>query len=215
MRKLILKMSISIDGFVGGPNSQIDWIFKSMNENVEAWVVESLWQAGVHIMGSRTYYDMISYWPTSTEPIAAPMNAIPKVVFSKKGDVDVTSGLHTTPGLQDAMKQRPVKPPAAENLGNWADTRVAAGDLKEEILKLKNESGKDILAHGGAGFAKSLVGSGLVDEYQLLVHPVALGTGLPLFAALRTPLDLRLIRVTTFPDSGVLGKIYTPPGNDL
>lgn len=208
-------MSISIDGFVGGPNGQIDWIFKNMDENVEAWVLESLWQAGVHIMGSRTYYDMVSYWPASTEPIAAPMNAIPKVVFSKNGDMDVTRGLHTTRSLQDAMKQRPVKAPAAENLGNWADTRVAAGDLKEEILKLKNESGKDIFAHGGAGFAKSLIESGLVDEYQLLVHPVALGTGLPLFAGLQSPLNLRLTRATTFPNSGVLGKIYTPLGNDL
>ena len=202
-------MSISLDGFVGGPNGEIDWLFKSIDENVEAWLVETLWQAGLHIMGSRTYHDMVSYWPVSMEPIAGPMNAIPKVVFSRKGDVKVTGGGGTTTALKDAMKDRPVEKGGSRSLGNWADTRVASGNLQEEVLRLKQEPGKDIYAHGGAGFAQSLVGQGLVDEYQLLVHPVALGKGLPLFAGLQTSLGLQLVRTTLF-KSGVMGKIYRP-----
>jgi len=202
-------MSISLDGFVAGPNGELDWIFRSMDENVEAWQLENIWQAGVHIMGSRTYYDMVSYWPMSTEPIAAPMNAIPKVVFSRKGDVNVTGGAATTTALKDAMKQRPIQEGGSQGLGNWADTRIASGNLREEVLRLKQEPGKDIFAHGGAGFARSLIGQGLVDEYRLLVHPVALGMGLPLFAALERSLDLQLVRTTLF-KNGAVGKTYHP-----
>ncbi len=78
MRQLILKMSVSVDGFVGGPNGEIDWIFKSYDAGATAWEVDALWQAGVHIMGSRTFQDMAAYWPTSTEPYAAPMNENPE-----------------------------------------------------------------------------------------------------------------------------------------
>ena len=102
MRKLILKMSISADGFVGGPNGEIDWIFRSVDESVSKWTVDTLWQAGLHIMGSRTFHDMASYWPTSDEPFAAPMNEIPKVVFTRKGFIEQTSDELTTNALKDA-----------------------------------------------------------------------------------------------------------------
>lgn len=202
-------MSVSLDGFVGGPNGELDWLFKSMDENVEAWQLETLSQAGVHIMGSRTYYDMVSYWPTSKEPIATPMNTIPKVVFTQKGNVNLTGGGEPTPGLKDALKDRPVEKVTAKDLGNWANTRVAGGELAEEVLQLKQEPGKDIFAHGGAGFAQSLIKEGLVDEYRLLVHPVALGKGLPLFGTLPKPLNLALLRTTVF-KSGAVAKIYQP-----
>src|SRR5882762_6043023 len=95
-RKLILKMSVSVDGFVGGPNGEIDWIFKSMDDKAAAWTLDKIWQAGVHIMGSRTFYDMAAYWPYSTEPFAAPMNEIPKMVFSKKAVIEPLSDALTT-----------------------------------------------------------------------------------------------------------------------
>src|SRR5260370_10213031 len=85
MRKLILKMSMSIDGFVGTSSGGIDWIFKSQDEGATAWTVESLWLAGAHLMGRRTFRDMAAWWPTSTEPYAAAMNEIPKVGFSRTG----------------------------------------------------------------------------------------------------------------------------------
>src|SRR5690349_11849949 len=77
MRELILKMHISVDGFVGGPNGEVDWVFKGLNADATEWVVRGLWQAGVHIMGRRTFFDMAAYWPYSTEPYAPPMNAVP------------------------------------------------------------------------------------------------------------------------------------------
>jgi len=89
MRKLILKMSMSVDGFVGGSKSEVDWIFSSMDEGAVDWTMKAIWQAGVHIMGSRTFHDMASYWPFSNEVYAAPMNEIPKVVFSKNPSGDV------------------------------------------------------------------------------------------------------------------------------
>jgi dihydrofolate reductase len=211
MRKLILKMSVSIDGFVGGPNGEIDWILKTIDESVTVWTLDSLWAAGVHIMGSRTFYDMASYWPYSTEPFAAPMNQIPKVVFSKKGLVEsFTEDFTTTafknasdsPGV-DEMKQLS---PGAES---WTEPTVAIGDLIEEITLLKQQPGKDILAHGGAGFARSLVKTGLIDEYRLLTHPVILGKGLPLFSDLLKPVDVKLISTSLF-NSGAVAHVYRP-----
>lgn len=204
MRQLILKMSVSVDGFVGGPNGEIDWIFKSYDAGATAWTVETLWQAGVHIMGSRTFQDMAAYWPTSTEPYAAPMNAIPKIVFSRSGQLQAA----TTQALADAKRQR-TEETAASGPSSWTTPGVASGDFASEIARLKQQPGRPILAHGGAGFARSLVRHGLVDEFRLLVHPVALGRGLSLFADLDRPLDLRLVSATAF-DGGAVAHVYWP-----
>jgi dihydrofolate reductase len=213
MRKLILKMSISADGFVGGPNGEIDWIFRSMDESVASWTVDMLWQAGVHIMGSRTFHDMASYWPTSDEPFAAPMNEIPKVVFTRKGFIEPTSDELTTNALKDARMYSEGLFNVSDSLSlhahTWTNALVATGDLAEEITRLKQQEGKSILAHGGAGFAQSLVRLGVVDEYRLLVHPVILGKGLSLFASATTPFDLKLESSITF-KTGVIANIYIP-----
>jgi dihydrofolate reductase len=176
-------MSVSIDGFVGGPKGELDWIFETYDEDATAWTIATLWDTGVHIMGSHTFHDMAAYWPSSTEPFAAPMNEIPKVVFSRRS---VTTSPKT---------------------GSWENARVASGDLAEEIARLKREPGKFILAHGGAGFAQSLVQLGLVDEFRLLIHPVALGTGLPLFSKAPKPISLKLLSSTRFP-SGSIANVY-------
>jgi dihydrofolate reductase len=190
VRNLILKMSVSVDGFVGGPNGELDWIFKSLDKDATAWTMENVWRAGVHIMGSRTFRDMAAHWPFSTEVFAAPMNEIPKVVFS--------TGKFVNP----AGTSTPAE-------ASWAGARVARGDLAGEIGRLKQEPGKEIMAHGGAGFARSLVRLGLVDEYRLLIHPVALGSGLGLFSSLAKPIDLKLISTSAFP-GGAIAKIYRP-----
>jgi dihydrofolate reductase len=211
MRKLVLKMSVSVDGFVGGPNGEIDWLFRSMDEGSTAWTVDSIGQAGVHVMGSRTFRDMAAYWPSSTEPFARPMNEIPKVVFARHGLGDGKSG-PTTQALSDARAQATGNAaqatPAVES---WRAPRVATGDLAEEVARLKQEPGKEILAHGGARFAQSLVKGGLVDEYRLLIHPVVLGRGLPLFAELTAPVDLTLIESHRF-GRGVIANIYRSRG---
>lgn len=176
MRKVILKMSVSLDGYVGTSGGDVSWIFPSIDAEVTAWIVDLLWQAGTHIMGRVTYHDMAAYWPSSAEPYAPPMNEIPKVVFSKT--------------LKDA---------------DWQRTQVANGDLEEEIARLKQQPGKDVLAHGGASFAQSLSRFGLIDEYRLIIHPVVLGSGLRLFT---DPLGLKLISSKTF-NSGAVALTYS------
>jgi dihydrofolate reductase len=207
MRKLILRQNMSVDGFVGGPNGEIDWIFKSLDDSASAWAVKTLWQAGVHIMGSRTFRDMAAYWPNSSDPIAAPMNEIPKIVFTRKG-LDQAA---TTRALKDAPRL-PVEDTVAATpsiLESWANPGIARGELASEIARLKQEPGKPILAHGGASFARSLVRERLADEYWLLVYPVALGRGLSPFSDLEKPLDLKLVSKTAF-DGGVVEHVYRP-----
>lgn len=205
MRKLILRMNISADGFVGGPNGEIDWIFKSFDDSASSWTVATLWQAGVHIMGSRTFRDMAAYWPSSTDPVAAPMNEIPKVVFAREG-LDQAA---TTRALADATRLRPLASVASRpcSMTSWTNPGIARGELGAEVARLKQRAGKPILAHGGARFARSLVRERLVDEYWLLVHPVALGRGLPLFSDLEKPFDLKLVNATAF-DGGAVAHIY-------
>jgi dihydrofolate reductase len=213
MRKLILKMSMSVDGFVAGTKSDVDWIFATMDEGAVDWTMKSVWQAGVHIMGSRTFHDMASYWPFSSEVYAAPMNEIPKVVFSKNPSVISLAGRSTTQAVRDASRASGTRANASggdsEKEQSWLNARVMSGDLASDIAQLKSEPGKDIMAHGGAGFARSLVRLGLVDEYQLLVHPVARGQGLPLFSELPKPIALKLVSATTFP-AGAAAHVYHP-----
>ncbi len=109
-------------------------------------------EAGMHAMGRVTYDEMAAHWPASADDYAAPMNELPKVVFSKT--------------LESA---------------DWNDSRVARGDLSEEISALRREPGGDIIAWGGATFVQALSRQGLVDEYRVVINPVALGNGLPLF----------------------------------
>lgn len=176
-RKLVLKMSVSLDGFVGSNDGDVEWIFPSVDEELQEWMVDLLGQAGAHLMGRITYVDMAAHWPGSDEPYAAPMNDIPKIVFSRT--------------LSDAA---------------WPTTTVLSGDLSAEIGRLKAEDGDDLLAHGGAGFARALIGRGLVDEYRLVIHPVALGSGLPLFTA---PTELTLVSSEPFP-GGAMAVTYAP-----
>jgi dihydrofolate reductase len=156
---------------------------------------------------------MVGYWPTSTAPLAAPMNEFPKVVFTRRRFLDLAAG-HTTTALRDSyhvLEAAGGKPAvlAFPNAASWAETQIANGDLATEIGRLEQQPGKDIVAHGGAGFAQSLAELGLIDEYRLLVHPVALGVGLPLFANLPKPVDLKLVSTSIF-GSGVTAHVDRP-----
>lgn len=198
-------MSMTLDGYVGGPSGEVDWIMRTLDSQATAWVEQTLWGAGAHLMGSRTYADMLGYWPTSTEPLAAPMNAISKIVFSRSGNLEH----EPTIALRNAIDAQqsaglPVIPPG----GGWDDTRVLGADLAADISALKAEPGKDLLAHGGASFARSLVSLGCIDEYRLLVHPVVMGSGHALFQD-ASPFDLALTEATSFA-SGIQGLVYRP-----
>jgi dihydrofolate reductase len=200
-------MSISIDGFVGEPDGGIKWVFGS-DQEAKAWTVETVWNASLHIMGSHTFHDMAAYWPTSTEVFAPPMNQIPKAVFSRQGPAILRS-VNTTAALNDARANAGTGQSAEPQpgAGSWAEAYVASGDLAEEIAKLKAQEGKPIIAHGGASFARSLVAQGLVDQFALMVHPVALGKGLPVFSALAAPTSLKLMSSKAFP-GGAVAQIY-------
>lgn len=127
MRKLVLKMSVSVDGYVGASDGDVGWVFRSIDAEVTKWIVDELRNAGTHIMGRVLYEEMAAYCPTSTEPYAAPMNEIPKVVFSK------------------TLKR-----------ADWQVSEVASGDLQEEVSRLKQAPGGYILAHSGSRFAQSI-----------------------------------------------------------
>lgn len=180
MRKVALQMGVTLDGYVAGPGGYGDWGLQEEDPDVGAWKMPYVREAGAHIMGRVTYQEMAAYWPTSTGEYAAPMNAGSKVVFSKSL-------------------------PTAE----WAGTRIARGDLAAEIAALKNEPGGEIIAHGGAAFVQALSRLGLIDEYRLIIHPVAIGNGLPLFKDLPQPLRVDLVEDRTFPD-GTAIHVYRP-----
>ena len=210
MRELILGMSVSLDGFVSGPEGEAKWIFSGDQEAI-AWKVENAWNSSLHIMGGRTLHSKAAFWPTATGVFSPPMNQIPKAVFSKQGPavlkaVAATLNELRDPRVQAGDKQTGPLQPGAES---WAEAYVASGDLADEITKLKGMEGKPIFAHGGAAFARSLIAQNLVDEYVLLVYPIALGKGLSIFSDLPAPRPLELVRSKVFP-LGAVAQVYRP-----
>jgi dihydrofolate reductase len=184
--KIVLMMGISLDGFVAVPSGNgltpvmeggggLQPEDPELTKTKLAWI----WDAGAHLMGRTTYEEMAAFWPTSTSDYAAPMNEIPKVVFSK--------------GLENA---------------DWPESRIARGDLAEEIAALKGDSDKDLIAWGGASFAQSLARHGLVDEYRLTTHPVAVANGEPLFKDLPAPVRLKLVESRAFKSAAL--HVYEP-----
>jgi dihydrofolate reductase len=171
MASLVLKMSVSLDGFIAPPDGSADWIAAGGSDDGLRWTVETVSNARAHLIGAATYTAWAGYWPTAAGPFAQAMNEIPKVVFSNS--------------LASA---------------DWGETTIAAGDLAEAVTRLKRErSGGYLLAHGGARFARSLVETGLIDEYRLMIHPVVLGAGERLFLA---PLTIEPVSTTAFSGGG-------------
>jgi dihydrofolate reductase len=186
MRKLALRISISADGFIAGPNGEVDWMAKTRSPAGAAWVAERIGQAGAHLLGRKSFSEMAPFWSTATGPLAGAMNGIPKIAFSKKGfDPSKIAG---------ASK-------------SWTESLTLTGELSEEIAKLKQQPGKILVAHGGTSFAQSLVETGLIDEFWFAIHPVVLGRGHHLFSGLKSPLDLKLESSVAF-EAGTLANVY-------
>ena len=176
MASLVLKMSISLDGYVAPPDGSGGWTLAGRSDDARDWVVETVSNAGAHLVGAATYTEWAAYWPSASGPFAEPMNEIPKVVFSNS--------------LRSA---------------DWGETTIAAGDLADAITRLKQErSGGYLLAQGGTRFARSLVETGLIDEYRLVVHPVVLGAGERLFTA---PLTIEPMSTTVF-SGGAVAHVF-------
>ncbi|MBZ9863184.1 dihydrofolate reductase family protein [Mesorhizobium sp. CA12] len=179
MRKVVLIMTMSVDGYVVGPVGMSTGGFPEPAE-LKRWKLDRISRAGTHIMGRVSYEEMGPYWQKSEDAYAAPMNDIPKVVFSKT--------------LKEAT---------------WPESTIAKGDLHEEIAKLKKQPGGEIIAWGGAEFAQALSKAGLIDEYVILTRPIAYGGGKPLFSGLTDALKLNVL-VTAAYDNGTMLRIYAP-----
>ncbi len=207
MRDLILKMSMSLDGFVSDLDGTNKWMFGA-DQEAKAWSVNFLWNASLHIMGSRSFCDMAAWWPTSTDQFAPPMNQIPKAAFSQQAPAILKNNI-TQVSLNNAVANSSGGQPAVPQLGakSWADAYIASGDLVEEITIMKAGKGKPIIAHGGVRFARSLVAQGLVDQFALIIIPVALGKGMPLFSEITAPMPLKLVSSVAFP-GGAVAQIY-------
>jgi dihydrofolate reductase len=178
MASLVMKMSVSLDGYVAPVDGSTDWIAAGGSDDALSWTVETVSNAGAHLMGATTYAVMAAHWPSASGPFAKPMNEIPKVVFS------------------DSLAS-----------AGWGETTIAAGDLAEAITWLKQEhSDGYLLAHGGARFARSLVETGLIDEYRLLIHPAVLGAGERIFLA---PLTIEPMSTTVF-SGGAVAHVLEP-----
>jgi dihydrofolate reductase len=188
MRKLIYSMTVSLDGYVAGPDGAIDWTVP--DEELFRFHTQHVRETGVQLCGRRLYETM-AYWETVEEsPLSAEhvefaqiWKALPKVVFS------------TT--LQSVV-------------GN---ARLATDDVGEEVARLKRQPGKDI-AVGGAGLARACMELALIDEWRLFVSPVLLGSGTPYFPPLDNSVNLELVETKTF-GSRVAYLRYTRAPDDL
>jgi dihydrofolate reductase len=205
----MLKMSISMDGFCADsdPNGPQKWLFDTVDDESNAWELSFLKNAGYHAMGHNTYRVMAGYWPVSRESFSELMNSIPKLIFTRKG-LDTDDAAITPRAIEKARSNPNGKAiPNDDIIRGWTHPRVAKGDLADEIAKLKREDGKDIVAYGGASFAQSLIELDVVDDYRFVIHPVILGSGLPVFTKAKKLMELDLVEVRRFP-KGAVAHVY-------
>jgi dihydrofolate reductase len=187
MRKLKLQVQFSTDGFVGRPNGELDWMVRNWDDELKNHVTALTDSIDCILLGRKMAGGFISYWESVVADAKNPqfdfggkMIDTPKVVFSK-----------TLSGSQ------------------WNNTVLATGDISEEVVKLKKTSGKDIIVYGGSNFVSNLIKNNLIDEYQLFINPVAIGTGLSIFGALDENLNLKLIESKSY-DCGIVVLRYNP-----
>ena len=186
MRKVIFFMLTSVDGFFEGAGHNIDW--HHVDEEFNEFANEQLGSTDMLLFGRVTYEMMASYWPTeqakADDPeVAGAMNALQKIVVSTTLDT-----------------------------ADWENTRLVKDNLAEEVGKLKQQVGKDMIVMGSSGLAVSLAEMGLVDEFRIMVNPVVLGEGKPVFSGIHGRLNLKLLKARTFGNGNVL--LYYAPAAD-
>ena len=177
MRKLKLQVQMTVDGYVAGPNGEMDWMNFTQDDALEAHINALTDSSDTILLGRKMTDGFVNYWtdvvtnqPESREfAFAKKMVDTPKVVFTK------------------TLTQSP-----------WANTILATGDLVDEITNLKKQAGKDIIVYGGATFASALIKHGLIDEYHLFINPIAIGTGMSIFSQPGQNLSLTLVNATPF-----------------
>ena len=189
MRNIIMTMWVTLDGFVAGPDGEMNWMGEINDEDNGPYQDQFVSAADTLLLGRTTYESFAGSWPHVPNSPDAPeglkayarkLNEMRKIVFSK-----------TLPTVE------------------WNNSSLVKEVLPEDITKLKQEPGRDMLIYGSASLVRTLTNHGLIDEYQLLVHPVVLGSGKPLFQDIRDRRKLQLVKTKTFP-SGVVGLYYQP-----
>jgi dihydrofolate reductase len=181
MRKVVASPFTSLDGFMAGPHGEIEWNTPYFDGEMAAFVEEQLDQTGTLLFGKVTYQYFAEYWPTAglqDDPgHAATMNSLPKIVFS------------TT--LERAT---------------WSNSRLVRDNVVEEMARLKQQEGKQLVIDGSPTLIHSFTSLGLIDEFLIRLHPVVLGSGIPLFKQ-----GMKLSLLETRPlRSGVVILRYRP-----
>ncbi len=187
MRKLIVTMWITLDGFIAGPNGEMDWVGEFYDEAMGNYEMDLVSAADTLVLGRVTYQSFAGAWPYVPDNPAASqgeieyahkLNAMHKIVFSK-----------------------------TLNSVEWNNSTLVKELIPTEITKLKQESGKDMVIYGSASIVQALTNLGLIDEYQLLVYPIILGGGKSLFQNIENKINLKLVQTKTHP-SGVVVLYY-------
>lgn len=185
MRKIIVSEMISLDGFFENTNKDPGWHIVS--DDFFEYSRELLNSVDTILFGRITYQMMEGFWPEATEEdavITHKMNHLNKIVFTK----------------------------SLKTVG-WNNSEIAEYDLKEEVLKIKNTTGKDVVIFGSGTLVRALTQFGLIDEYHLAVNPVILGNGTSLFEGVQGKMILKLLKAKPL-DSGVVILYYAPLRND-
>jgi dihydrofolate reductase len=184
-RKVKLQMQFSVDGFVAGPNGEMDWMAWNWDEELKNYVTELTDSSDTCLVGRVLYHGMGAHWRAVPEgdenyPYAQILNNFRKVVFSR-----------TSPAL------------------DWNNSELAKGTLAEEVARVKALPGKDIITYGGAGLASDLVKQNLIDEYHLFINPAAIGSGLSIWKNLEGRMNLELVHSKSF-TCGIVVLCYRP-----
>ena len=184
MRKIIVTMWMSLDGFIAGPQGEMNWVGEFFDEAMGAYEYDLASGADTLILGRVTYESFAGSWPhvpdnpnvsEGEKAYARLLNAMRKVVFSRT--------LETV---------------------EWNNSTLLREIRPEEIERLKQEPGKDIGIYGSASVIQTLMNHNLIDEYQLLIHPVVFGIGTPLFKDIQHQMNLTLAQTKAFPSGVVL-----------
>ena len=187
MRKIIVFNHISLDGYFVDRNGQMNWAHSPADDQEwNAFVSQNASGSAVFLFGRVTYDLMAGFWPTpmahqNMPDVAAAMNKTPKLVVSRKLD-NVT----------------------------WQNAKLMKGDLISEMRRLKQEPGDDFVIFGSGTIVKQLAEAGLIDEYQLVVNPIALGAGRTLFDGLKNNVALKLSKSRAFSNGNTVLS-YVPP----
>ncbi len=178
-------MQITLDGFVAGSQGQLDWMAQETDERQVRYLQELTAGMDTILLGRKMAEESIPHW----EKIAGSQSSGPEYEYAKT--------FVATPKI---IFSRTLSMTKGKN------TNVESGDLKESITSLKNESGKDIIVYGGANFVSELIKNNLIDEYHLLVNPIAIGNGKRIFIDER---KLKLVESKSF-SNGVIANTFAP-----